>query len=836
MKKCIYILGLLLLLVLPLHADIHRMGSYNIRVLSDKDTGDKAWTNRKEYVARIITAKEYDVIGIQEMTKAQYNDLKSLLPDYGLEYWGRDSYILSDVGEGVGVAYRTSRYTLLDKGRFFLSEDPEKPVISWDAAYRRVSVWVKLQDKQTDEIFYYCSTHLDNAGTIARREGARINVETMLGVAGNYPCFICGDFNSSPGEIMVHTTFGAFFRDSYLLSATEPTGQEGTYSNWALSFGSQRIDYIYCRKANVGSYATINEDFGRGMTPSDHFPVQITVSFKEVNRTPRIYVSTQGNDDNDGSLNKPLRTLQKATTIAQQCDTICVTEGQFYIGNTRDECLVLPQTLSFIGGYNDNFTRIIGKTVVSGDYNQNGSCEDNSRHFIVANAPAFLHLENFTICDFYSDESLSVNGGAIQAFGLGVKAVNTDFIENYVSGCGACIYSTGKVLLDGCRFTSNRAVTGGAIRIDSSLWPYDIRHSLFSDNTATSGAAIHVGGTSNGYMYANSFVTNTASQQGTFCFDDAGTATTITLVNNTFANNSCRVTSGIMNSIMGGGIYIYAASGATVSLVNNTIIGNYNECLKPDGGLGANFYGAAVYIRKGNVNLYNNVIAGNFSTATTGGDIYFSADAMLLTSQYNVYTSPESNNIKSGATDILAYTPSDGLNAINLLFEGDVSEGVFTAQLEQMPYSAYVRIKNPEFAGNSINILSTEQMSEESLHVDLDNDGIIRDFLLYDQIGIMRSVLGNSTIGAIEYGVNVGVSTIKENRNLLNYVDDRLITNLDDVPVGTPCQIYDMTGRVVLMKYFDENGVYIGTALPSGLYIAMVRTATRQMILRFIKN
>ena len=76
MKKCIYILSLLLLLLAPLHADIHRMGSYNIRVLSDKDTGDKAWTNRKEYVARIITGKEYDVIGIQEMKKVQYNDLK----------------------------------------------------------------------------------------------------------------------------------------------------------------------------------------------------------------------------------------------------------------------------------------------------------------------------------------------------------------------------------------------------------------------------------------------------------------------------------------------------------------------------------------------------------------------------------------------------------------------------------------------------------------------------------------------------------------------------------------------------------------------------------------
>lgn len=45
-------------------------GSYNIRVLSDKDSQTKAWTNRKEYVARNITGKEYDVIGIQEMKKS----------------------------------------------------------------------------------------------------------------------------------------------------------------------------------------------------------------------------------------------------------------------------------------------------------------------------------------------------------------------------------------------------------------------------------------------------------------------------------------------------------------------------------------------------------------------------------------------------------------------------------------------------------------------------------------------------------------------------------------------------------------------------------------------
>ena len=836
MKIYIYIWVLLFVQVAHLHANVHRIGSYNIRVLSDKDTDDKAWVNRKDYVARIIADKEYDVIGLQEMKDAQYKDLKVLLPAYGVEYWGRDSHILSNVGEGVGVAYRTERYKLLDKGHFFLSEDPGQAVISWDAGYRRVSVWVKLQDKETDEIFYYCSTHLDNAGVIARREGARINVELMLKIAGNYPCFICGDLNSSKGEIAVHHTLGAFFKDSRLLSATEPVGQEGTYSNWALTFGSQRIDYIYCRKADVWSYVTMNEDFGRGITPSDHFPVQITVTLKDVDRLSRVYVSTLGDDGNDGTIDSPLRTLQKAVSVAQQCDTVFVTEGVFYIGNTRDECLNLSQTLSFIGGYNDNFNQVTGKTVISGDYNKNGSGEDNSRHFIVANAPSFLYLENFTINDFYSDENSSGNGGAIQVLGLGIKATNIDFTGNYVDGYGACIYSTGKVLLDSCRFTSNRAITGGIVRIESSLWPYEIKHSVFSDNIAALGAAIHVGGTLHGYLYGNSFFSNTTSQQGVFCCDDASTSAKITIVNNTFANNSCRATNGIMNSIRGGsGIYIYAASDAVVSLVNNTFTGNLDECLKSDGSFGNNFYGAAVYVRRGNVNLYNNIIAGNYSTAMTGGDVYLSTDATILASQYNVYTSNESNNVKLGTMDIVASTQSDGLDDLGSMLEGILEDSKFITRLRQMPYAGYVSVRTPFFAGKAINILSSGQLDEETLQVDLNNDGLLQGSLFYDQIGLLRSMT-NGTIGAIEYDAGVSIPVIEENLHALKYIDGTLKLNWDNRSVHAQCYIYDMTGRMVLMKKFSGNEVHVGMALSAGPYVALVCADSYRGVLRFIQN
>ena len=71
---------------------------------------------------------------------------------------------------------------------------------------------------------------------------------------------------------------------------------------------------------------------------------------------------------------------------------------------------------------------------------------------------------------------------------------------------------------------------------------------------------------------------------------------------------------------------------------------------------------------------------------------------------------------------------------------------------------------------------------------------------------------------------------------VVSYVDGWLVADSDKVPVGASCHVYDRTGRVVLIKNFNEKGVHIGTALPTGFYIVLVRTATHQEVLRFIKE
>ena len=55
--------------------------SFNVRLNSSSD-GINIWDNRKEWVAQSITFFEADLVGAQEVTHKQLQDLDSLLPGY----------------------------------------------------------------------------------------------------------------------------------------------------------------------------------------------------------------------------------------------------------------------------------------------------------------------------------------------------------------------------------------------------------------------------------------------------------------------------------------------------------------------------------------------------------------------------------------------------------------------------------------------------------------------------------------------------------------------------------------------------------------------------------
>jgi endonuclease/exonuclease/phosphatase family metal-dependent hydrolase len=255
------------------------MGTYNIRLQTSADSAARSWVNRKADVARVIKQYDFDVFGVQEVgNKNQEEDLKALIPVYTYFGKGRDNQA-GTKGEQIGIFFKTNRFGLKGKGSFFLSETPDTISKGWDAAFRRMCVWVKLYDSLNRRDFYVFCTHFDHMGAKARVESAKLIVERVKSIAADSPVLFVGDLNVSPDATEMYKTLNTAFDDSREISKKRPTGSVGTFNGYNVSKTlfpvSERIDYIFCKKFNVLDYRVITNKFSDETYPSDHFPIMI---------------------------------------------------------------------------------------------------------------------------------------------------------------------------------------------------------------------------------------------------------------------------------------------------------------------------------------------------------------------------------------------------------------------------------------------------------------------------------------------------------------------------------------------------------------------------------
>ncbi|MCD8294429.1 MAG: endonuclease/exonuclease/phosphatase family protein [Clostridia bacterium] len=248
--------------------------SYNIRCLSSGDKGENAWDVRKEASVALILAEEPDVIGCQEPWSPQIEYLTERLPQYGHVEQGRDEGEREDGGEHLMIMWNSGKYELLDSGRYWLSETPDTISKGWDAAYRRITLWVRLREYASGREFYYFDTHLDHRGDTARFEGAKLNVRKAREIAGeDAPVFFSGDMNIAAGskKESLLAPYEEWFES---VRETAPqTDRRPTFTAFGKSSHPSIIDYIYYRNAEPVSYMTLDgEDYGVKYI-SDHYPV-----------------------------------------------------------------------------------------------------------------------------------------------------------------------------------------------------------------------------------------------------------------------------------------------------------------------------------------------------------------------------------------------------------------------------------------------------------------------------------------------------------------------------------------------------------------------------------
>ncbi len=261
--------------------DAVRVVSFNVRVDTDADEGDRDWRRRRGDVAETLRRVDPDVVGLQEPLAHQLAYLREELPGYDWVGVGRQDG--DAAGEYGPVGYRASRFDLRDRSTFWLSETPDEAgSTAWEAAWPRMVTWAELADGRTGETLYAFNTHLDHESERARRRGASLLRDRLDDVAGDAPAVVTGDMNCTvdAGAYRVLTADAGRrrrLRDARP-AAADDRGPAFTFDGFG-DAPAERIDHVLVTAdVAVRDHRVVAR---RGGAPaSDHLPVTAVVELR----------------------------------------------------------------------------------------------------------------------------------------------------------------------------------------------------------------------------------------------------------------------------------------------------------------------------------------------------------------------------------------------------------------------------------------------------------------------------------------------------------------------------------------------------------------------------
>lgn len=275
MKKFLFIL--IAFFSYSAYAQQMNVMSFNVRYDNPKD-GLNTWDERKDMVADLVKFYDTDIVGMQEPMSHQVKDISERLP--GFSWYGVGRIDGDRKGEYCPVFYKTSKFKLLKKGFFWLSETPDKPGHGWDAQCERVVSWGIFRIKGTSKKFLFINAHFDHIGSTARKKSALLLQQKIkeLNPQNGLPVILMGDLNCQEGEPI--DILKRFLSDSREISETPPYGPKASFTafNWE-RVPYKWLDHIFVSGFKVLKYGHLS-DSKKNRYPSDHFPVFIKAEFK----------------------------------------------------------------------------------------------------------------------------------------------------------------------------------------------------------------------------------------------------------------------------------------------------------------------------------------------------------------------------------------------------------------------------------------------------------------------------------------------------------------------------------------------------------------------------
>lgn len=283
--------------------NIMRVMSYNIRFShseSDftKENDARKWNARKLVLPSSLAVKYFDVMGSQENTTGQINDILTNPAMSGYTALGRSNHnkALTELGyysdyETAAIYFRNSSVRVVENGTFWYSETSDAFYTGdWLQGYNmRCCNWAKLEYAGRE--FYIFNVHLQvNTTDDAKYKEMRLKqigkvLKKIKEVSADYPVILTGDFNCTPGK--EGDAFQWLAAEGTMVEARslvrQPHGPYGTLHYFqADNPTSSRLDHIFVNdKFDVQAYWTDNSQQKTLAWESDHNPVIVDLTFKK---------------------------------------------------------------------------------------------------------------------------------------------------------------------------------------------------------------------------------------------------------------------------------------------------------------------------------------------------------------------------------------------------------------------------------------------------------------------------------------------------------------------------------------------------------------------------
>lgn len=249
--------------------DVITVVSANVRCLSPEDLFKKSWFYRAPLLIQTLKSAAPDIIGFQEVTPVHKQYLDKALRGFGSVLLYRDDSLIH---ESSPIYYSESKFDLIDKGGFWLSETPDVMSKGWGAAFNRVCSYVILTQKTDGKQLVVFNTHLDNVSEEARINGIKLVLQ-KIEQFGGMPSIIMGDFNTGENTETYRAAVSLFNDAKY---QTADTDSGATYQGYGQSLNDENLDYFMLSKTGIEtlSYKVLRDTYD-GVYPSDHFPIRL---------------------------------------------------------------------------------------------------------------------------------------------------------------------------------------------------------------------------------------------------------------------------------------------------------------------------------------------------------------------------------------------------------------------------------------------------------------------------------------------------------------------------------------------------------------------------------